>query len=134
MRLPRLPLIALLVSLALVAGCAGTADRPSGGPGSRDPGPNAAAMRERAQPAPAWMIGRFLGTNSATGRTDVELEVDAAGRLTGRTGSVEAVGQYIGNSRVLWAHGTEAIVERRPNGFRLAQTRNPANATEYVRR
>ncbi len=137
---PRL-VLAMLATLAL-AGCR-TADM-SGTPlpGTVTPAPPpsdgadpAVVERQRnsARPAPPWMIGRHTGRHLTMPIQDITLEVDASGRLTGKVSGILATGQYIGNDRVLWSHGSEVMVQRQPNGFRLVQTRNPSNATEYTR-
>lgn len=132
----RTGLAALLASTALLAaGCASP-----GGGGTSAPVVSTqeqatrAQMRAQAKPAPVWMVGQFTGTGAGGQLTDIELTVATDGRLSGKVGSITADGQYVGNSRVLWAHGNESLVERRGEGFRLVQTRNPSNVTDYVRK
>ena len=147
---------ALIVTSLVTAGCATTGDdatpaatgsqqaqaprAPVAGEPSRDgsgTGPAQALraqMRAQARPAPTWMVGQFVGTGAGGRLTDIALTVTADGRLSGSVGKVSAEGQYVGNGRVLWAHGNESLVERRGAGFRLVQTKNPANVTDYVRR
>ncbi|MFT3800555.1 MAG: hypothetical protein QM766_04985 [Burkholderiaceae bacterium] len=93
-----------------------------------------ALMRSRAQPAPAWMVGSFVGTSLRSGLRNIEIDVTADGGIRGRVGDLQAQGQYIGSSRILWAHGNESIVERRGSGFRITQVKDPANVIEYQRR
>lgn len=93
-----------------------------------------ATMKARAQPAPPWMVGRFSGTNLRSGLQNIEIDVSANGRLLGRVADLTAEGQYIGNSRIIWAHGNESIIEQRGNGFRVTQVKDPGNVTEYLRK
>ncbi|MFT4101459.1 MAG: hypothetical protein QM674_10560 [Burkholderiaceae bacterium] len=93
-----------------------------------------ATMRSRAQPAPAWMVGSFVGTSLRSGLRNIAIDVAADGGIRGRVGDLQAQGQYIGASRILWAHGNESIVERRGSGFRVMQVKDPANVIEYQRR
>ena len=92
------------------------------------------AMKTRAQPAPAWLVGKFFGTNVRSGLQNIEMEVGADGRIAGRVGDITAEGQYIGNNRILWGHGSESMIERRGNGLRVVQIKDPANVTDYQRR
>lgn len=124
----------LLAAALIVAGCASPGGGTSAPVMSSQEQATRAQMRAQAKPAPAWMVGQFLGTGAGGQLTDIELTVTADGRLDGRIGSITADGQYVGNSRVLWAHGNESLVERRGDGFRLVQTKNPSNVTDYVRR
>lgn len=120
----------------LVLGLAACQNLSSPGSGSGSDGADPAVVerqRTQARPAPPWMVGRFSGRHLTAPIQDISLEVDAAGRLTGQVSGILATGQYIGNDRVLWSHGSEVVVQRQPNGFRLVQTRNPNNATEYTR-
>lgn len=140
----RTPLLALTLAVVALAGCQTTDMSGSPMPGTATPAPApsrsdgadpAVVERQRssAQPAPPWMVGRYTGRHLTMPIQDITLEVDASGRLTGKVSGILATGQYIGNSRVLWSHGSEVMVQRQPNGFRLVQTRNPSNATEYTR-
>lgn len=139
------PTLAGLVSASLI-GCqtatdpggqpSGTTQPSTGAPTGRTDGADPAVVerqRASARPAPQWMIGKYTGRHLMMPIQDITLEVDASGRLTGRVSGILATGQYIGNDRVLWSHGSEVMVQRRPDGFRLVQTRNPSNATEYTR-
>ncbi len=121
--------IALILALAL-GGLAGCQTTPIDG---ADPAV-VARQKAQAQPAPTWMVGSFVGKHISAPIQDVALTVDATGRLKGDFSGIVATGQYIGSNRVLWSHGSEVIVERRPDGFRLVQTRNPGNAIDYTRK
>lgn len=90
-----------------------------------------ATMQARAQPAPPWMVGSFVGTSLRSGLRNIAIDVAADGGIRGRVGDLQAQGQYIGASRILWAHGNESIVERRGRGFRVTQVKDPANVIEY---
>ncbi|HMN80154.1 MAG TPA: hypothetical protein PKA20_09510 [Burkholderiaceae bacterium] len=114
----------------------GTTPPSAGGPAAPADGADPAVVerqRTSARPAPPWMIGKYTGRHLTMPIQDITLEVDATGRLTGKVSGILATGQYIGNDRVLWSHGSEVMVQRQPDGFRLVQTRNPSNATEYTR-
>ena len=128
---------ALVLSLALAA-CQTTggsgADDTSSSSGPSVSGGVSEAMKTRAQPAPAWLVGKFFGTNMRSGLQNIEMEVAADGKITGRVGDITADGQFIGNNRILWSHGSESMIERRGNGLRVVQIKDPANVTDYQRR
>lgn len=126
---------AIALALALAAcqtGGGSVSDSSSTGPtvsgGTTD------AMKARAQPAPTWLVGKFFGANVRSGLQNIEMEVDADGKVGGRVGDITAEGQYIGNNRILWSHGSESMIERRGNGLRLVQVKDPGNVTDYQRR
>lgn len=126
---------ALTLSLALAA-CqtpgGSISDESSSGPSVS--GGAGEAMKTRAQPAPGWLVGKFFGTNMRSGLQNIEMEVAADGKISGRVGDITAEGQFIGNNRILWSHGSESMIERRGNGLRVVQIKDPANVTDYQRR
>ncbi len=140
----RASLAGVAIAIALPA-CqhvpSGTSRSPTGASGPSAPSPDrsddgaipsiVATMRTRAQPAPSWMVGSFVGTSLRSGLRNIAIDVAADGGIRGRVGDLQAQGQYIGASRILWAHGNESIVERRGRGFRVTQVKDPGNVIEY---
>jgi hypothetical protein len=91
-------------------------------------------MDALARPAPSWMVGRF-GLSYATDPTQPpDLIVDGNGQMRRRIGDRTALGQYIGNGRILWAQGQESSVEQRGEGLRITDRAAPSGASIFIRR